>query len=58
MANDENFAAKVRHATRKIGIDLDSDPTVAAFVLNMPAYKMLQMAPIMTPEELDEILGE
>jgi beta-glucosidase len=24
----------------------------------MPAYKMLQMAPIMTPEELDEILGE
>jgi len=57
MANDENFAAKVRHATRKIGIDLDSDPTVAAFVLK-PAYKMLQMAPIMTPEELDEILGE
>ena len=42
----------------EIGIDLDSDPTVAAFVLNMPAYKMLQMAPIMTPEELDEILGE
>ena len=58
MADDENFAAKVRHATRKIGIDFDSDPTVAAFVLNMPAYKMLQMSPIMPPEKLDEILSE
>ncbi|ETJ37349.1 Thermostable beta-glucosidase B, partial [human gut metagenome] len=33
-------------------------PTTAAFILAMPAYKMLQMAPIMTPEELDEMLGD
>ena len=58
MAADEEFAAKVRRATEQTGIDLDSDPTTAAFILAMPAYKMLQMAPIMTPEELDEMLGD
>lgn len=40
MANDEIFAAKVHHATQKVGINLDNDPTLAASVLNMPAYKM------------------
>lgn len=58
MAADEEFAAKVRRATEQTGIDLDSDPTTAAFILAMPAYKMLQMASIMTPEELDEMLGD
>ena len=57
MDADEEFAAKVRRATEQTGIDLDSDPTTAAFILAMPAYKMLQMAPIMTPEELDKMLG-
>ncbi|MDU2071602.1 MAG: glycoside hydrolase family 3 C-terminal domain-containing protein [Cutibacterium avidum] len=60
MEQDEEFAAKVRSAAKKVGFsaDMEDDPTTASFLLTMPVYKVLQLAPVMSPEELDEMLGE